>query len=152
MTKIHQHPCAVVGGKHYYDPQAKSNGAVEALKASVEAASSHIVVANGSTMSPPRYPAAERTAAKNDFVVAKSAAYSQQTRPSSSDGSSTATPHSTRTSHAGSPRRFSDSTIRPNRLPSTEIDHGVAVQAASVSVAENAPQPGNKSPTVSDQV
>ncbi len=129
-------PCVVVDGKHYYDPQTRSKGAVEALKASVEAASSHVVVANGSKMSPPTYPQAERIAVKNDGDIGKSAAR-QHTRPSSSDGSITITPHSTGTSHAGSPRRMSDSTVRPSHSSSPKIGHGSAVPSVDFAAARD---------------
>lgn len=82
----------------------------------MEAASNHVVVANGSKMSPPRYPLAGRLIVKEDCVIGKTAANSQQARPNSSAGSTTTTPCSSGSSSSGSPRRMSDSTVRPSHI------------------------------------
>ncbi|KAJ3488226.1 hypothetical protein NLG97_g6231 [Lecanicillium saksenae] len=148
--KAFQQPYTIVDGKYYYNPRVKSKGAVEALKASVEAASGHIIVAHGSKMSPPRYPRSSKTAPSKDTSLIKPSVDSQQTRPSSSDGSSTLTPPSTGTSASGSPRRNSDSTIRPSHFPSPKVDHGSVSQAGNLVTGDTtkaAPGPGSsKSP------
>ncbi|KAM3484630.1 hypothetical protein MY8738_001949 [Beauveria namnaoensis] len=145
-------PCVIVDGRHYYGPQARSKGAVEALKASVEAASSHIVVANGSRMSPPEYHLKTRTTAKCSGPV-KPAAHSQQTCPSPDNGSATITPCTSGTSHSGSPRSKSDTTVRPSLLPSPEMDPRPAAESCSLaSTGDFADQLQSQAPpTVSGQ-
>ncbi|OAA72096.1 hypothetical protein ISF_01169 [Cordyceps fumosorosea ARSEF 2679] len=121
------HPCIVFDGRHYYDPRPRSKGAVEALKASVEAASGHIIVANGSQVSPPRHHQVNQAVAKKDSVAVKPVASdSRQTRPSSSDGSLAMPTCSRATSQSGSPRRMSDSTIRPSNPPSPDMGQTLA--------------------------
>ncbi|KAJ6780255.1 hypothetical protein PWT90_04228 [Aphanocladium album] len=134
-----QHPCTIVDGKHYYNPRVKSKGAVEALKASVEAASGPIVVAHGSKTSPPRYPLASKTAANKDANLLKPSVDTQQTRPNSSDGSSTMTTPSrgTSMSMSVSPRRNSDSTIRPSHFPSPKAALTPVTQAGGIAAAGN---------------
>ncbi|OAQ96144.1 hypothetical protein LLEC1_01033 [Akanthomyces lecanii] len=144
-TKNFNPPCIVVDGRHYYDPLSRSKGAVEALKASVEAASNHVIVANGSKMSPPRYTPAGRLTVKKDCIIGKSVAHSQQGRPKSSDGSTTTTAHSSGSSFSGSPRRISDSTVRPSHLSSPEVGLGPIVAPGSFAAAGD-PAPRLQSP------
>lgn len=136
----------VVDGKHYYDPQNRSKGAVEALKASVEAASNHVVVANGSKMSPPRYLPAERLTVKEDCVIEKSVINSQKARPNASDGSITPTPCSSGSSPSDPPGPMSESIVRLSNPPSPKAGQGSIVASGSFAVAGD-PAPRPKSPS-----
>lgn len=152
-------PCVVVNGNHYYAPPTQlaapkylPKGAVEALKKSVEAAtsaskkSSDIVIADGSRSSPRKYPVARHPPNPKVPDARSALKASDKTRPSSSSGPLVPpTSEPVKTSQVGSPRRLSDSTIRPNfsRSPSPKALSVGGSNASGQSTPRIQPQPAS---------